>query len=67
MLADVFRFLGVDPDFVPDMSKRYLEAALPNVVMNSADRAFLVEFYRDDILKLADLLDRDLSPWLMTL
>jgi hypothetical protein len=33
--------------------------------MSPADRAFLVEYYRDDILKLAGLLGRDLSSWLV--
>ncbi len=63
MLADIFRFLGVDPAFSPERSKRYLEAAAPDVI-DPADRAFLTEFYRDDIVKLAGLLKRDLSTWL---
>ncbi len=63
MLADIFRFLKVDANFSPDMSKRYLEAGMPNVVLDSAERAFLTEFYRDDVRKLADLLRRDLSGW----
>jgi hypothetical protein len=62
MLADMFRFLEVDPAFSPDMSKRYLEG-VPDVALDPADRAFLIEFYRDDIGKLADLLKRDLSSW----
>lgn len=63
MLADIFRFLKVDANFSPDMSKRYLEAGMPNVVLDSAERAFVTEFYRDDVRKLADLLRRDLSGW----
>jgi sulfotransferase family protein len=63
MLADIFRFLDVDPAFSPDMSKRYLEAGTLEVI-NPADRAFLIEFYRDDVGKLADLLGRNLSSWL---
>jgi len=62
-LSDMFRFLEVDPAFRPDMSKRYLESGLPNVAPDPADRAFLIDFYRDDIGKLADLLKRDLSSW----
>jgi hypothetical protein len=64
MLADVFRFLEVDAEFNPDLSKLYLEAGRPDVVLDATDRAFLTEFYRDDIGKLADLLGRDLSGWL---
>jgi hypothetical protein len=63
MLADVFRFLNVDAKFSPDMSIRYLEAGVPNVVLGSAERAFLTEFYGDDVRKLAGLLGRDLSGW----
>ena len=62
MLADMFRFLRVDPAFSPDMSKRYLEG-MPDVALDPADKAFLIEFYRDDIGKLSDLLKRDLSGW----
>jgi hypothetical protein len=32
--------------------------------MQPADRAFLTDYYRDDIARLASLLDRDLSSWL---
>lgn len=64
MLADIFRFLEVDPRFRPDMSKRYLEASTPPVTLEPADRGFLNEFYREDIDKLAALLKHDLSTWI---
>jgi len=32
--------------------------------MDPADRAFLVDYYREDIGRLSSLLNRDLSPWL---
>jgi len=63
MLADIFRFLKVDPAFSLDMSKRYLVAGTPEAV-DPADRALLIEFYKDDVCKLGDLLKRDLSSWL---
>jgi hypothetical protein len=63
MLADVFHFLQVDASFSPDMSKRYLEAGMPNIALDSDARAFLTEFYRDDVRKLAGLLRHDLSGW----
>src|SRR5579871_6835655 len=63
MLADIFRFLEVDTRFRPDMSRRYLEAGAPAVAMESADRAFLSNFYRADVEKLGALLKRDLSSW----
>jgi hypothetical protein len=34
------------------------------VAMDPQDRAYLIEYYREDILKLAALLGRDLSRWL---
>jgi hypothetical protein len=32
--------------------------------MDAADRSYLVDFYREDICKLAGLLGRDLTCWL---
>ena len=63
MLADIFRFLEVDANFCADTSKRYLENRLANETMDPRERAFLAEFYRDDVRKLAGLLNRDLSGW----
>ena len=34
------------------------------LVLEPGDRAFLVDYYREDIRKLSGLLDRDLSAWL---
>jgi hypothetical protein len=103
LMADLFAFLGVDPDFVPDVSYRhneprivrftgaayflkkcrvwpYLRNIAPrplgprvrslmlrsrtSLQMESADRAYLSDYYRDDIEKLATLLDHDLTAWL---
>ena len=33
--------------------------------MNASDRQYLVDYYRDDVMKLAGLLNRDLSAWLV--
>jgi hypothetical protein len=63
ILADIFRFLKVDEPFRPDISKRYLEGGVPDVTLDPADRAFLIDYYRDDVSKLARLLKRDLSNW----
>jgi hypothetical protein len=35
-----------------------------SLTMRSADRAFLTDYYRDDIRELGALLDRDLTSWL---
>ena len=103
LLADVFRFLEVDADFAPDLSKRDherrapkarrlhyllkksglwypLKALLPRravaglrdaafvsgkaVAMAREDRAWLIDYYRDDIRRLELLLGRDLGDWL---
>jgi hypothetical protein len=63
MLAEIFEFLGVNPAFRPDMSKRYLESQTA-ISLEPQDRDLLTQFYRDDIEKLASLLGRDLSHWL---
>jgi hypothetical protein len=35
-----------------------------SMTMDTGDRAFLVDFYREDVLNLSHLLNRDLSAWL---
>ena len=105
VVVDLFDFLGVDTNFVPDTSIRHNPAGVPkNRLLNRlfihrgtliriaksvlpesvqrvakrvrqqnlktppkfpADlRAELLDLYREDILKLEALLDRDLSIWL---
>jgi hypothetical protein len=110
-LQDIFRFLGVDDSFVPDVSVRYNESGAhkskslksihtyllkPNGLKSAVKpliplrlrrsviasvvggirnknlvkpsyredtRARLIEDYREDVLKLEDLIGRDLSAW----
>jgi hypothetical protein len=62
MFADTLRFLGVDASFQPDMSKQYRSGGVQRA-MDDRDRSYLASFYRDDVRKLAGLLDRDLSHW----
>jgi len=107
MLRDLFAFLGVDPDFEPDMSLRHNRAGIPasrllyRLVMTpnllksfvkpllpeslrrtvrssvTESETFLqrpglpaelkrrlAAGFRDDVLKLQDLMGRDLSHWL---
>jgi hypothetical protein len=107
VIQEMFRFLGVDPAFSPDVSIRYnvsgrprsrlLHAALarPNAAkdllkgllpagirrrirarlmqrniqptdrrMAPETRGYLIELYREDILKLESLIGRELSHWL---
>lgn len=104
LLADLFGFLGVDPSFVPDVSRRHaatgevrgrarralwvrtvrlrtaLRPVLPRRVRDVGDRLIrhdvvrapfpdglrpqLVEVFRPDVLRLQELLGRDLGSWL---
>ncbi len=105
VVTDLCRFLGVDPDFTPDLTKMNVSGVPRNRVLHyllnrqnpvrSALRAVvpsrfrrrlsdpvrsmnlgpkpafppeirgeLIEVYREDILRLQDLIERDLTPWL---
>jgi hypothetical protein len=109
LVQDVYRFLGVDPSYIPDVSARYKTSGIPRsrrinrlfeeptrlrslvrgvgklllkedgwvkwrdrlkarsyaeARMKPETRRYLEGVYRDDILKLQDLIGRDLSPWL---
>lgn len=57
-------FLGVAQGFSPNMDRRYLEAQVPRR-MDPADRRYLIDFYRQDIGRLASLLGRNLDHWLL--
>ena len=63
MMASILRFLGVDDDFKLDISKHYLAGATGSR-MAPEDRAFLTAFYKEDVGKVAQLLNRDLSHWM---
>lgn len=102
LLQNICRFLGVAPEFLPDMARRHRAAQVPRMAvigwskrsglwkavarvtparlrpllrrglirrpgatrMEPADRQYLIDFYREDIHKLANLLGRDLNGWL---
>ncbi|WP_035800782.1 sulfotransferase family protein [Crocosphaera chwakensis] len=111
-IQDIYKIIGVDPDFEPDTSRKLQVAQVPKnqavnnllvrknpirslsanllkpllsekkrqklrsllIGMNSKskdeidsfdeEKQLLLNLYHDDILKLQDLIDRDLSPWL---
>jgi len=56
-------------DAVPSAFRPVLRRLLfhrsPPGWMNASDRQYLVDYYRDDVMKLAGLLNRDLSAWLV--
>jgi hypothetical protein len=69
-LKDILGFLGVDPAFAPDVSTKHnvrgqfqAEGVGPSGLTPEV-RQKLVEAYRQDILQLQDLIQRDLSAWL---
>ncbi len=64
VIEDILRFLNVDAAFRPDMSRRHLAGRVPASTMEARDRAYLAAYYREDVQRLAVLLDRDLSQWL---
>ena len=63
MIARILRFLEVNDDFKPDMTKRYLVGAAGPTIA-PVDRRFLNEYYKEDVRQLAQLLNRDLSHWM---
>jgi hypothetical protein len=102
VFQNICRFLGVAPEFSPDMAHQHLEAQVPRIAgigwlkrsgfwqaaarmtpaslrlpirrklirkpgaarMDPADRRYLLDFYREDICKLATLVGRNLDGWL---
>jgi len=102
VMQSIFRFLGVDPEFTPDVTRRHNEELLPKAPLlhrigqitglsgvatrvipgkarpllrqvlfhtgplphiSADDRALLIEYFREDVAQLANLLDKDLSHW----
>ena len=67
LMRRILRFLDVDPNDLPDMSKRRNQAAsslMQQHPLDESTRKQLIADYRDGILKLQELLQRDLSMWL---
>jgi len=112
LMQEMYGFLGVDPAFTPDTSKRAQTAQVPKnqslnrlmrtknpvrsavsgmlrvlfpesirrqlrsqllnlnsqpkaaLPLSDTDKQLLIDYYRDDVLKLQGLLGRDLSAWL---
>jgi len=68
VLKEIFNFLQVS-HFVPDVSTKYMTS---NPQMNRVRYSYsgdtkkqLIELYKEDILKLQDLINQDLSSWLI--
>ena len=67
-LAKQFDFTHRLNEFIPSKLRPALRKALfrggRDLKMDPKDREYLVDYYREDILKLSTLLNRDLSSWL---
>jgi hypothetical protein len=61
-------FGGGTPRWIPQWSRRVLRRIYSrqgsHVAMAPADRQLVIDYYRDEILRTADLIGRDLSVWL---
>jgi Sulfotransferase family len=67
LLHDLFHFLEIDPTFRPDVSERHNARLIPpdrKPPFPPELRARLCASYREEILRLQDLIQRDLSLWL---
>ncbi len=66
-MQELFQFLEVDPAFVPDMSQRHnVTIDLPaerRPLLPPEVRTELRAYFREDSLRLQDLIGRDLSHW----
>jgi hypothetical protein len=58
----VYHFVGVDDSFKPELTKRVNAGSYHP--MPPETRRMLVEAYRDQVLRFAGMIDRDLSHWL---
>lgn len=67
LVRKILAFLDVDPEALPDVSKR-LNQSSPGLIqqhpLDEVTRNQLIEYYREGILSLQDLAERDLSNWL---
>jgi len=103
LIKDIFKFLGIDDSFTPDISKKYMVSSIPRsqllrrilqsqylmhffffiptkkrdeirkkilhknlkqLKMKRETRRYLVDFYKEDIVGLQKLIERDLLHWL---
>jgi hypothetical protein len=62
LARQLFGFLEVDPDFVPETDEPIFKGSYEP--MADADRALVVEAYREDNRRFSELVGRDFSHWL---
>ncbi len=68
VLQDIFQFLNVNETFIPDISMRQNASEIPTnlakLELTAQVYHQLMEVYREDICRLQELIQRDLSNWL---
>jgi hypothetical protein len=67
VLRDLFRFIGVDDRFTPDVSVRHNECGLPpdrRPPLRPGVEGELRDAFERDVMQLEGLIGRDLSSWL---
>lgn len=61
VLEDLFEFLGVDSNFVPDIKIKHNRLVYSPLA--GSDRSRLMEHFRNDVLRLESLTGQDFSEW----
>lgn len=68
VLQNIFQFLGVNSSFIPNMSVRHNVSSKyhksSELLLEIEVSKRLIEVYREDILKLQELIQRELLNWL---
>jgi len=70
ILKDIFQFIGVDDSFVPNISVRHNVSLNPknkkytNLMLKIQVRRQLIELYKEDVFRLQELIQQELSKWL---
>lgn len=65
ILREIARFLGVSPDDLPKRAVEMENKSVPvEARMQPATRKMLIDGFREDVIALGRLLDRDLGHWL---
>lgn len=62
-LKRLFHFIGVNEQITVDVSTKHNPAKYKRSITDE-ERAYLAPFFREDIPKLSDLIQRDLSMWI---
>lgn len=65
VVEDALRFIGVNPDYQLDLGTQHNTGEKNDPELDAETRQALVDYFREDILCLEKLIERDLSHWLV--